>query len=235
MLKTENVRKKISDVSPWIPCASRVSSVVPASATLLFASSVALGGVVRAGVVDPALDSVDRVGDSCFDLRRLFGDTAEDEQEDDHSERDEPRSTRMAPAIRGIRAACILVTTGPATVARMAPTITGSAIVDVSPSSQMAPKRTRPTPTKNQASSPRSRSHMGAEKTRDSEVASILTTVSSDAGSRFCGCSDSRDGSDRRALPSSPRALCRQRRTRPESMPTRLARAQSSEAVPSRG
>ncbi len=42
MLKTEKVRKKISDVSPSIPRARPVSRVVPASATPLFASSVAL-------------------------------------------------------------------------------------------------------------------------------------------------------------------------------------------------
>ena len=92
-----------------------------------------------------------------------------------------PSSTRMEPAIRGNPWACIFLTAGPATVARMAPTITGSTIVDVSPSSQINPKRTRPTPTRNQASSPRSRSHIGAEKTRDSEVASIFTTFSSGA------------------------------------------------------
>ncbi len=87
----------------------------------------------------------------------------------------------MAPPIRGMPCRWSFVTSGPATVARTAPTITGSAIVDVSPSSQTAPKRTRPTPTRNQARRPRSRSHIGAEKTRDSDVASIFTTVSSGA------------------------------------------------------
>ena len=231
------VRKKISDVSPWIPCASPVSSVVPASATPLFASSVALEvSSAPASLTHPSTrstpsDTPASISDDCSAIplktsRKMTTPSAIN-----------ARSTRMAPPIRGIPCCCSFVTTGPATVARTAPIITGSAIVDVSPSSQMAPKRTRPTPTKNQASSPRSRSHMGAEKTRDSEVASILTTVSSDAGrSRFCGCSDLRDGSDRRALPSSPRALCPQRRTRPASMPTGSPHGRGrSEAVPSPG
>ena len=89
VLKTVKVRKKISDVSPWIPCASPVSSVVPASATPLFASSVALEvSSAPASLTHPSTRST-RVGHSRFDLRRLLGDAAEDEQEDDHSERDQ--------------------------------------------------------------------------------------------------------------------------------------------------
>ena len=42
VLKTENVRKKTSDVSPWMPRASPWRSVVPASETLRLASLVAL-------------------------------------------------------------------------------------------------------------------------------------------------------------------------------------------------
>ena len=145
------------------------------------------GRLVDPGVVDPALHLVDGLGDARLDLGRLLGDPAEDEQEDDHAERDEPEQDEDGTGDSWHAVRCSLVTAGPATVARMAPTSTGSTIVDVSPSSQISPTRTRPTPTRNQASSPRSRSHIGAEKTRESDVASILTTVSSGAQSRSVG------------------------------------------------
>ena len=65
--------------------------------------------------------------------------------------------------------------------------MTGIVIVDVSPSSQTSPTRRIATPTRNHASSPRSRSHIGAEKTRESEVASISTTVRSGASGSGAG------------------------------------------------
>jgi DNA-binding NarL/FixJ family response regulator len=75
------------------------------------------------------------------------------------------------------RRCCSQVTTGPATVARIAPTTTGSTMVEVRPRSHTSPTRTIPTPTRNHASRPRSRSQIGAEKTRESDDASIWTTV----------------------------------------------------------
>ena len=87
VLKTENVRKKTSDVSPWMPSRQPVEQrrarVGDAALRILRRAR----GVVRPRVVDPALHLVDRIGDARLDLRRLFGDTSEDEQEDDHAER----------------------------------------------------------------------------------------------------------------------------------------------------
>jgi len=83
----------------------------------------------------------------------------------------------IAPAIRGTPRACIFVTRGPVTVARIAPTATGIVIVDVSASSHVRPTKRTATPTRNQARSPRSRTQIGAEKTRESELASIWTIV----------------------------------------------------------
>ncbi len=57
--------------------------------------------------------------------------------------------------------------------------MTGIVIVEVRPRSQVRPTSRIATPTRNQASSPRSRSHIGAEKTRERDVASISTTVRS--------------------------------------------------------
>ena len=59
----------------------------------------------------------------------------------------------------------------------MAPTVTGTMIVEVRSRSATSPTTRIPTPTRNQASKPRSRSHIGAENTRESDVASIWTTV----------------------------------------------------------
>ena len=64
-------------------------------------------------------------------------------------------------------------------MARIAPTMTGIVIVEVRPRSQVRPTSRIATPTRNQASNPRSRSHIGAEKTRERDVASISTTVRS--------------------------------------------------------
>ena len=94
-----------------------------------------------------------------------------------------PSRTTAAPAARGMRRRCILVTSGPATVARMAPTRTGSTMVDVSPRSQTRPTSSSPSPTRNQERRPRSRSHIGAENTRESDDASISTTVRAGASS----------------------------------------------------
>ena len=88
-----------------------------------------------------------------------------------------PSRTIAAPAGRGTRWPCSQVTIGAATVARIAPTTTGSTIVDVLPRSQVAPTRTSAKPIRNHERRPRSRSHIGAENMRESEVASICTTV----------------------------------------------------------
>src|SRR5262245_59623079 len=94
-----------------------------------------------------------------------------------------PRSTIAAPANRGMRRCCILVTRGPATVARIAPTATGRVIVEVMARSHVSPTTRSATPTRNHASNPRSRTHTGAENTRDSPDASMRTTVGSEGAS----------------------------------------------------
>jgi len=88
-----------------------------------------------------------------------------------------PSRTMAAPARRGIPCRSILLTSGPATVARIAPTTTGIVIVEVRASSQVSPTTRTAAPTRNHASSPRSRTQIGAEKTRDNDVASIWTTA----------------------------------------------------------
>ena len=110
-----------------------------------------------------------------LDLRRLLGDAAEDHEEDQRRRaRRTPRSTRAAPAARGIRWRCIFVTSGPATVARIAPRATGIVIVEVSAEQPREPdeedRRRRRGTTR---AGPRSRSHIGAENTRERAVASI--------------------------------------------------------------
>ena len=110
----------------------------------------------------------------------LLHDAAEDEQEGQHPERDEPEqhaARRRRPA--GFAWPCSQVTTGPATVARIAPTITGSTIVDVRPEQPDEPEENEPDSDEEPREEPRSRSHIGAENTRDSDVASIFTSVSS--------------------------------------------------------
>ena len=59
-----------------------------------------------------------------------------------------------APASRGRPLACMCETSGPATAAMIVPATTGVTIVEISPSSQIAPMSTAPTPTRNQGEQP---------------------------------------------------------------------------------
>ena len=61
-------------------------------------------------------------------------------------------------------------TSGLATAAMIVPASTGVTMVEISASSQIAPTSTAPTPTRNQASSPRSRSQVGASNIRESSL-----------------------------------------------------------------
>ena len=132
MLNAVNVRKRTSDVSPWMPVREPLEQRLPGvrSSRLRVVGSV--GRPAGAEVVHPALDLVDGLRDGGLDLVRLLVDPAEDEEQMTTPNARIPSRTMAAPAGRGTRRRCIFVTSGPATVARIAPRVTGRTIVDVS-------------------------------------------------------------------------------------------------------
>ena len=176
VLKSVKVRKKTSEVRPLIPSATPWTSVFPVVAVSCLRSCVAFAvpfapvSLTQPWIVSTAFDADALISSDCSTIPPKTSRTITT------NSASSPRRTIAAPAARGNRG-CIIVTSGPATVARIRPTSTGSVIVEVSPISQMSPTSSNATPTRNQAASPRSRSHIGAEKTRESDVASISTTV----------------------------------------------------------
>src|SRR5262249_29127399 len=93
------------------------------------------------------------------------------------------------------------VTPGAATVATTPPATTGTTIVDVTPSTQVSPANSTPTPTRNHDAMPRSRSQRGAEKTVESAFswsASGWTTTCSTCSAASGGSTSGVAGTRRR-------------------------------------
>ena len=121
-------------------------------------------GPVRAGVVSPPLDLVERLCGGSLDLGGVLDDPAEHEQRHDDRECDQEQQDDECTASRGNPFACMAPTSGLATAATIVPATTGVTIVEISPSSQMAPNSTAPIPKRNHDWSPRSRSQVGARE-----------------------------------------------------------------------
>lgn len=176
-VKIVKVKKKTADVRPLMPFAIPCTSVAPLVETP-FETSLSSPEVpfAPASLSQPVtlLSASEAAASICADCSTRPPTTSAKMRIPSASR---PSRTTAAPAARGHLWAWSRVTIGAATAATTPPATTGSTIVEVIESSQVAPTRTRATPTRNHASSPRSRSQCGAEKTRESEVASISTTV----------------------------------------------------------
>ena len=182
-----NVRKKTSEVRPWIPSTTPCSNVLP----VVEVPEVALSAVLELStpasfaqlwILSTAWFKDDLISDDCSESppttrRKMITPNATNAS-----------STMAAPAMRGIPRACIFVTRGPATVARIAPSTTGIVIVEVRARSHVRPTKRIATPTRNQASNPRSRTQTGAEKTRERALASIWTTEGPDVAATGSPC-----------------------------------------------
>ena len=160
VLKTAKVRKKMADVRPWIPFANPWSSVEPACATPVFASSVGCEVFSMPASLEPALHLGGGLRRGRLDLCGLVVEAAEDEQADHHPERDQCEQDDGSACRAWNPTALHLRDQRPRDRRQDRAHDHRVDDVDVSPSSQTSPKRTRPTPTRNQASRPRSRSHM---------------------------------------------------------------------------
>ena len=162
MLKRKNEQKKATEVSPSIPPATPFSNVAPAWGTAVLTSSAALSEpeeptprswiqpwiwltpLLRAAVIS-ALFAMMPPTTSRVTSTRLIS---------------RPSSTTPAAAARGM-CRCSEVTIGAVTAATIAAAITGPTIEEIWPRNQMRPNSRIPTPTRNHASIPKSRSQAG--------------------------------------------------------------------------
>ena len=163
VLKKKNDRKNATDVSPSMPWETPWRSVLPMSGTAVLTSWLALSApleptprslaqsairsapALRAAVISAPLAMMPPIT-----IRATTAATTS-----------RPSSTRPAAAARGMcrdRRA----TPGAVTAATIAAANTGPTIVEIRPRNQTRPKISRPTPTRNQAIIPNSRSHAGA-------------------------------------------------------------------------
>ena len=147
----------------------------------LVASSVVLE-LSTPGILRPAFDLVDRVVQRRLDLRRLLRETSDDHEQDENSERDQAEKDkgRSYTSMKPMPVHLGHERTGDRRENRSEDDRNRDRRGDREQPRE-APTRRRATPTMNHAASPRSRSHIGAEKTRESEVTSIWTTAGASA------------------------------------------------------
>ena len=178
--KALNVTKKMSEVRSLIPAPRPWISSLPDVVVPLFALSVtpevpfAPVSLTQPWILSTASFSDFLISDDCSTIppttiRKMTMPSAIS-----------PSRTIAAPAGRGIRCCCIFVTRGPATVARIAPTMTGIVIVEVRPRSQVRPDEQDRHPDEEPREQARGRAATSVPRTHArGNVASISTTVRS--------------------------------------------------------
>ena len=177
MLKRVKERKNATEVSPWMPSATPVSSVSPAPETALLTScAVPEVPLASASLAQPSivLSALSAAASICADCSTIPPTTS---RKIPTAIAARASSTRPAPAARGTPRRASHATPGAQTAATTAPVTTGSTMEEVRPRIQTTPTRMAATPTSSHEMRPRPRSHCGATNIRARSPGAISATA----------------------------------------------------------